>query len=229
MLRCRGNAKATLNRWGKYMSNRGTIVENDAAYQRAIMRNIRANARKTREAKMLSNPEGRRCYDFLMELGEFMPTYGADGWKTSSHPTVNASFGDFYTKMRDSLHEWGGLSDAQTKAVLSMIERGETRAAERAKAREESRQADADKSGWVGAVGDRIQFDLTLRMVIEMWGMYGTSYLHVMHDSAGNVVVYKGTNKLGEKGDTVSVKATIKEHDTRDGVKQTKISRPKEA
>jgi hypothetical protein len=211
------------------MSNRGTIVENDVAYQRAIMRNIRANAAKTREAKMLASTEGRRCYDFLMELGEYMPTYGADGWKTSSHPTVNASFGDFYTKMRDSLQEWGGLSDAQTKAVLSLIERGETRAAERAKSRADSLAKDAETSGWVGAVGDRMQFDLTLRMVLTMSGMYGTSYLHVMHDSAGNVVVYKGTNKLGDKGDTVSVKATIKEHGTRDGVKQTKISRPKEA
>jgi hypothetical protein len=47
-----------------------------------------------------------------------------------------------------------------------------------------------------------------------------------MHDVDGNVVVYKGSNLLGEKGNAVSVKATIKDHDSRDGVKQTKISRP---
>lgn len=211
------------------MSNRGTFVENDVAYERAIWRNIRANAAKTREAKMLANPDGKRCHDFLMELGEYMPTYGADGWRTSTHPVVNAAMGDFFHKMRDSLHEWGGLSDAQVKAVLSMIERGETRAAERAKARADSLAKDAETSGWVGAVGERMQFDLTIRMVFEMTGQYGYSYLHVMHDKAGNVVIYTGTNRLGSKGDDVSVKATVKEHGTRDGVKQTKISRPKEA
>ena len=128
--------------------------------------------------------------------------------------------------MRDSVNEWGGLTEGQTNAVLEMIDRSEARAAERAKSREEARQADAEKSGWIGEIGQRRVFDLTIRLVVEMEGMYGFSYLHVMHDADGNVVVYKGTNRLGEKGNAVSVKATVKDHDTRDGVKQTKISRP---
>ena len=91
---------------------------------------------------------------------------------------------------------------------------------------QEQAAKDADMSGWIGTVGERRVFTLTVRMVVQMEGIYGTSYLHVMHDADGNVVVYKGTNQLGDKGDTVTVKATVKEHDMRDGVKQTKISRP---
>lgn len=206
---------------------RGTFIENEARYEAAIQRNIHRNARKTRSDKWLATEGGKRANAFLFELDEFEPTYREDGRFDDIHPVVKACLGDFWTKMRDSVAEWGGLTEAQTNAVLAMIERGEARVAERAKAREEARQADADKSGWIGAVGERRDFSLMIRIVIEMEGQYGYSYLHVMHDDAGNVVVYKGTNKLGDKGEAVVVKATIKEHDTRDGVRQTKISRPK--
>jgi predicted Fe-S protein YdhL (DUF1289 family) len=201
------------------------MIQNEARYYDAIDRNIRNNARKTRSAKWLATADGARANAFLFEHGEFEYTLLADGG-CFTHPTVKACRGDFYTKMLDSVLEWGGLTDGQTKAVLTMIERGEARVAERAKAREEARQADADKSGWIGEIGQRRVFDLTIRLVVEMEGMYGFSYLHVMHDADGNMVVYKGTNRLGVMHDAVSVKATVKDHDTRDGVKQTKISRP---
>ena len=207
---------------------RGTFIENEARYEAAIQRNIQMNASKTRSAKWLATADGQRAKAFLFELDEFEPTYRDDGHFEALHPVVKACLGDFFTKMQKSVSEWGALTEGQTKAVLAMIERGEARVAERAKAREEARQADADQSGWIGTVGERRVFDLTIRMVIEMEGQWGYSYLHIMHDADGNVVVYKGTNSLGGKGDAVSVKATVKEHDIRDGVKQTKISRPKE-
>jgi predicted Fe-S protein YdhL (DUF1289 family) len=204
------------------------MIQNEARYEAAIRRNIEINARKTRAAKWLATADGARANAFLFELDEFEPTYRDDGFFHDTHPVVKACLGDFFVKMRESVNEWGGLTDGQTNAVLAMIERGEVRAAERAKAREEARQADADKSGWLGTVGERRVFDLTIRMVIAMEGQYGYSYLHVMNDADNNVVVYKGTNCLGERGGKVSVKATVKEHDIRDGVRQTKISRPKE-
>lgn len=206
--------------------NRGTFIENEARYAAAIERNIQNNARKTRSAKWLATDGGKRANAFLFELDEFEPTYREDGRFEATHPVVKACLGDFWTKMRNSVADWGGLTEGQTNAVLAMIERGEARVAERAKARAEQAAKDADMSGWVGTVGERRLFTLTIRMVFEMEGQYGYSYLHVMHDADGNVVVYKGTNKLGAMNDTVTVKATVKEHDVRDGVKQTKISRP---
>lgn len=205
---------------------RGTFIENEARYEAAIERNIRNNARKTRAAKWLATEAGKRANAFLFELDEFEPTYSEDGRFEAIHPAVKACLGEFWTKMRDSVADWGALTDGQTNAVLAMIERGEARVAERAKARAEQAAKDADMSGWIGVVGERRMFDLTIRMVFEMEGQYGYSYLHVMHDADGNVVVYKGTNKLGSMSDAVTVKATVKEHDVRDGVKQTKISRP---
>lgn len=85
---------------------------------------------------------------------------------------------------------------------------------------------DTNKSRWIGTVGQRQMFTLAVRLVIAMDGHYGFSYLHVMNDEAGNVVVYKGTKMLAERGGVVTVKATVKEHDVRDGVRQTKIARP---
>ena len=62
-----------------------------------------------------------------------------------------------------------------------------------------------------------------------------TTWVFVTEDSDGNVVVYKGSGHLynadgqgATKGDKVAVKATIKEHGERDGVKQTIIARPKQ-
>jgi hypothetical protein len=198
-----------------------SFIHNEVAYEAAIARNIRRNAQKTRFAKWMAMEGGERANDFLHFMGEF------DMDETNNaHPVIAASRGDFFDKMRASAEEFGGLTEGQHKAVLGMIARGEARVAERAKARADALKIDADKSGWIGTVGERRMFDLTVRLVIEMEGQYGFSYLHVMNDTAGNVVVYKGTKKLAERGGSVTVKATVKEHDVRDGVRQTKIARP---
>ena len=198
-----------------------SFIHNEAAYENAIARNIRRNAQKTRFAKWMAMEGGARANDFLHFMGEF------DMDETNNaHPVIAASRGDFFEKMRVTAEEFGGLTEGQHKAVLGMIARGEARVAERTKARAEALKIDADTSGWIGTVGERRMFDLTVRLVITMEGQYGFSYLHVMNDAAGNVVVYKGTKKLAERGGSVSVKATVKEHDVRDGVRQTKIARP---
>jgi hypothetical protein len=115
------------------------------------------------------------------------------------------------------------LTSGQHDAALALIKRSEERVAGWAAKRAE----EAALSNWIGTVGERRNFTVTIRNVIVIDGTYGYSYLHIMHDADGNSVIYKGTNVLGEKGATVTVKATIKEHGERDGVKQTKISRPK--
>jgi hypothetical protein len=199
------------------------MIKNEARYEAAIRRNIRINANKTRTDKWLATEDGRRANAFLWGLDEFEDSYREDGSFKALHPVVKVSLGDFYDKMRQAVNEWGALTEGQTKAVLAMIERGEARVAER----EEAMRAKADRSGWIGNVGERMVFTLTIQMVISMEGQYGYSYLHVTEADDGNTVIYKGTNCLGERGDKVTVKATVKEHDIRDGVKQTKISRPK--
>jgi hypothetical protein len=159
-------------------------------------------------------------------MGEFSFPVNVDGRRTGSHPVVNACRGDFYSSLFQTVLEWGGLSAKQHEAALALIKRGEERVVERARVKAEQQAKDADLSEWVGTVGKRQDFTFTLRLVLTLEGIYGTSYIHVGADDVGRVIVYKGTKRLGDKGDTVTVKATVKDHSIRDGVKQTVITRP---
>jgi len=200
---------------------RGTFIENELAYERAIDRNIRANANKTRRATWLATPDGKRADEFLFQHGEFA-TVDSKVYLREVHPVVKAALGDFYSAMRDAALEWARLTPAQTTAVIGMITRAEAKVAGFAA----KRAAEGAASGWIGTVGERRDFTVTIRHIHTMEGQFGTSYLHILNDAQGNVVIYKGTKCLGDRGETLTVKATVKEHGERDGVKQTKIARP---
>lgn len=83
-------------------------------------------------------------------------------------------------------------------------------------------------SAFVGNVGDKLTLTVTIEQIIVLpdYG-FGVNYINILRDQAGNVLVYKGLSDLGQKGETVSLKATVKGHDIRNGVCQTTIQRPK--
>jgi len=83
-------------------------------------------------------------------------------------------------------------------------------------------------SAFVGNVGDKIMAKVTVERIIVLpdYG-FGVNYINLLRDEAGNVLVYRGLSDIGQKGETVKLKATIKEHQIRDGVNQTIIQRPK--
>jgi hypothetical protein len=83
----------------------------------------------------------------------------------------------------------------------------------------------------IGAIGNRMELAGVIKAVIEFerttrFSYYdsGAGYITKI-DVDGNDVVYFG--RLGEKGEAVKFKATIKDHNLRDGRKQTIVSRPK--
>ena len=84
-------------------------------------------------------------------------------------------------------------------------------------------------SNFVGEVNDRDVFDLTLKFKLDFQNYFNgrpvTSWLNSLVDSQGNVFVYWG-KCLGNKGDSIKVKATIKEHKVYKGIKQTVVNRP---
>lgn len=194
-----------------------SFIVNDSAYENAIARNIRINAIKGRATRWLATADGRRANDLLFGIGEFDTDENGN-----LHPVFKAARGDFFGKMRDSVLEYGALTEKQTAAVLAMITRTEAKVAGFAAKRAE----EAATSQWIGTVGKREMFTLTIRHIVTMDGIYGTSFLHILNDAQGNVVIYKGTKLLGDRGETLTVKATVKEHGEREGVKQTKIARP---
>ncbi|CAB4164966.1 hypothetical protein UFOVP833_11 [uncultured Caudovirales phage] len=110
------------------------------------------------------------------------------------------------------------LSEKQVAAALAAIARDAASATQKANARH------------VGTVGERREFDLTIRHVHSYETAYNgctrTVSISIMEDTAGNVVVYKGSF-LADKGETLKMVASVKEHGHRDGVAQTIIQRPK--
>ena len=197
-----------------------SFVRNEVAYQNAIARNIRLNAQKARRNDWMKMEGAERVNEFLNQFGEFSPSYDENGRYAVQNPVVKAAHGnDFYHAVQDNIMSYGGLTEKQNAAVLAMIARAEEKVAGFAA----KRAVEAATSKWIGTVGERRTFVLSVRHVVTMDGIYGTSYLHIMEDADKNVVIYKGT-KLYEG--IVTVKATIKEHGEREGVKQTKIARP---
>ena len=107
---------------------------------------------------------------------------------------------------------------------------------------------DFSGSEWVGEPKKRLDLTLTLVNVYEYDGYsYSyydnpTSYIYTLRDGEGNCIVWKTKNPLAmwvedesgheewveaEIGDTVTMKATVKEHGEYKGTKQTVVTRPK--
>lgn len=96
--------------------------------------------------------------------------------------------------------------------------------------RELSKRARDAAARHVGRVGDRITVTLTTERVVDCsWGSFPriVSYLHIARDEAGNAFVYKGSGDFPGEGQTLTVKATVKEHGFYNGLPQTIIARPK--
>ena len=100
----------------------------------------------------------------------------------------------------------------------------------KADAREAQRAAERAVSQFVGTVGERGEFTVTVEHTIRFepyaYG-WAASYLYLCRDAAGNRIVYKGSASFGAKGETVKVMATVAGHEEYKGERQTKLSRPK--
>ncbi|QWY83557.1 hypothetical protein [Rhizobium phage RHph_X2_26] len=177
-------------------------VENESAYIAAAIARIKANAAKGKARKMAARMQAEPDFARLIAYVHRKAEKGAK----------------FFVSMVEAIETYGALSEGQEATCRRIMEQDAARLAE-------VRQRDAD-SEFVGEVGKRELFAVDIVGVATLASMYGDQYLHFMKDPAGNVLVYKGSAKLGEKGAAVRFKATIKQHNERDGIKQTVVSRP---
>jgi hypothetical protein len=206
-------------------------IEHPDAYDKAVRNYIKANASKTRRQYWLDTvPDAQRLMDYLTGSGDFKDEYNQYGELVKSNPLRNGIFaGDFgktMLAMRNALEEWGGLTDKQTDLVRRALTRAEDRLVKANQRREERIAADRAISKHVGTVGERREFALTVNKVFSFESQYGRTFINICKDADGNVIVYKGSNGF-EEGDALTLKATVKAHDEREGVKQTLIARPK--
>jgi hypothetical protein len=169
-----------------------------------------------------------------MGEGEFGSTctFDSDGTIKSekAHPLTygmyGGDFGDVLYSIRESLVEWGALTEKQAALVRKALAKRKEWQKEREQ-REAQRQERDAKSKHVGTVGKRQEFRLTVEKVIEYETRYGLMFVNLCRDEDDNIVVYKGSNDwLDYEGSTITVRATVKEHGVREGVNQTIVNRP---
>lgn len=104
---------------------------------------------------------------------------------------------------------------------------------EERKAREAKRAQEKAEMGavsnYVGSIGERETFEVKEATLLTSWANnYGMTFLYRFIDENGNVLVWFASTTIDT--DNVSkIKATVKDHSERDGVKQTIITRVKVA
>ena len=86
-------------------------------------------------------------------------------------------------------------------------------------------------------VGDRVELDLTLMKTRTVCTDYGDMHIYVFEDDAGNVLVWKTSTimmfvtendeQTFKPGDRLRLRATIKDHDEYNNIKQTVLARGK--
>lgn len=88
------------------------------------------------------------------------------------------------------------------------------------------KEKEATSSEFFGKIKKRDVFDLVVDKIIAYAGYIGLSYLHIMHDTDGNKAIWFASSKSKfEEGSKIKVKATVKNHQVRDGIKQTILTR----
>ena len=193
-------------------------VENESAYQAAIKRNILNNARKTWEAKTPRFAE----IELALDAGRIYTDnrYGLCDYKDN-----------FIGSMARALDSFGKLTEKQSAAVLKNIDTREQRRAEW----EAKRAEIAANSKHIGEVGKRVQFDgVVVESVITVdkpkFSYYDIDFKDIikMRDADGNALVWITTSFHELKsGDTINIKATVKELSAFRGEAQTVLTRVK--
>lgn len=187
-----------------------TTIDNPVAYANATKARILANANKT----------FCKTYEDFAEIENFLSA----GRIYDDEGNFKCFKEGFVGSLASAYDTYGKLSEKQVEAVRKCIIANIARKAEWV-----SKQALLDATReHIGSVGEKVILNLTCVHVVALDGNYGTTYINICEDSDKNIIIYKGSaTGFPCKGETANVKATIKEHGVRNGVKQTVIQRPK--
>jgi hypothetical protein len=195
-------------------------VEFESAYVAAAKSIIKARAmeKKLREFKE-NNPDGEDLIKFI--AGKAFSWANDYDWDRARGDERNLTPRNFFDKIHLSITEYGAPTQGQADAVRRIMAQEADKKAQWA-ARDASSQH-------IGTVGERITIEAVVTFQTSFENAFGFTTITGFR-SGDNVIIHKGTNPLHReitKGDKVSIKATIKDHGERNGVKQTMISRPK--
>ena len=95
--------------------------------------------------------------------------------------------------------------------------------------REAKAETERKSSEYVGEIGKRIEFGVTEARLLSSWETdWGMTHLYKFTDLDGNVFVWFASSIIDEE-DVHKVRGTVKDHNERDGIKQTVLTRCKVA
>lgn len=93
------------------------------------------------------------------------------------------------------------------------------------KARETAQQTADKHSEYVGEVGERITVKTETIHLLASWdNQWGVTYLYKLVDVDGNIFIWYASRPCSATGGE-TIKATVKDHGERNGVKQTIVTR----
>jgi len=213
----------------------GSIIENEAAYNAAIKRNIINNAHKTWRK---NNPDTCEVIEEFLMAGR--------GKNARGDTTYSNNFVGSLAKAFDT---YGKLTPKQCDAVIKCVKDREIRMAERTKAIEEQKA----RSVFLGVTAEKLSTRAVVEAIIivdaPQFNYYDSpsALVYLMRDEAGNRIVYKTKAGLGYKfsygknapeswnglttdiqaGMTIEFTGTIKAHTESKGEKQTIVQRVK--
>ena len=167
-------------------------------YHPAIQARKLANAAHTKRLNWIASD------DRAQEIIDFLDDYSPEGE-------------GFFSAVKKGIQSFGQPTPNMRNAIVKTLDK---RAAQKAEWAERD-----SKCEFVGTVGERQAFSLKVIIIVELESMYGSSYLHVCRDDNQNIIIYKGSQYWGS-GAEVTCTAKVKDHDVREGVKQTIIQRP---
>lgn len=180
-------------------------IENHAAYDRAVRRNILNNARKTFMKR-------ERAQDVV-------------NW-------LHTARGNFASSLLESLNTYGKLTDKQFAAVLRCIEGDAARKAEWESKRQEA-AAQSLYVGEQGKRIrlENVLVEAVITMEATRFSYYDRAEqeVYLLRDAEGNRLVWRSKKyDVGiAKGDVINLVATVKEHKEFRGERQTMLSRPR--
>lgn len=82
-----------------------------------------------------------------------------------------------------------------------------------------------DTSEYLGSIGERKDFVLTVKRAISLVDHFGTKTLHTMADADGNIAIWATNARNLAVGKTYHIRGTIQSLDTYKGTKQTRLTR----
>lgn len=118
----------------------------------------------------------------------------------------------------------GGYAKVQQFGLLAYMPVAYERHQERM-ACKAAQEAAGARSEFIGDVGQRITLKAVTVALLSSWdGYYGTTWLYKFVDENGNVYIWYASRPCTAE-DGATIKATVKDHNERDGVKQTIVTR----